>query len=202
MRTSMLLLLSFSACVPAETGIDHTIVHGTLTIPPVTATEGRGNDDVASAQPLGPDGATGLTWRSVVVTGAIDAWPQGLADPDGDPDSFAFTPVADGTYTFGLSFSTATTTADTASGGSDADVLTLQIVDPAAYNENTGAGVLWEGTTDGSGGAFTASYDVTGGATYVLRILPNATDAADEALPYTLLLSGSAPDDTTILVGA
>ncbi|MFN7146867.1 MAG: hypothetical protein ACK4YP_24040, partial [Myxococcota bacterium] len=38
--------------------------------------------------------------------------------------------------------------------------------------------------------------------TYVLRVLPVSTDATTEELPYTLVVSGSAPDDTTVLAGA
>jgi hypothetical protein len=198
MRTISFLLLS--ACIPAETGIDHTILTGTLTIPPATVDDARSNNEIGAAQGLGPDDASSLTYRTVVVNGKITSWRQGLAE--GDPDYFAFTPVKDGTFSFDLAFDTAAAGEGDTAGAADADILTVSILDPATYDADAGTGVLWSSTTDGSLGAFAFEYDVTGGTEYVLLIEPTATDDTDAELPYTLVLSGSAPEDETVLVGA
>lgn len=206
MRT--VTLLALTACAPTDSGLDRSVVTGTLVIPPVTATDSRGNDTVAEAQGLGADGASALSWRTVIVTGTVAGWPEPpspTADTDGDPDNYAFTPAASGTFSFSFTFPT-----DPGSGGDtadtaatlDGDVFELQIVDPASFDEETGAGVLWSTSTDGSGGVVTFEYDVAGGTEYVLRVLPIRTDSERDTLEYTLVVSGSAPDDSTILVGA
>ena len=218
MRTPTLLTLLLTACLPAETGIDRTVLTGTLVIPPVLVSDGRTNDQVATAQGLGPDQGVGLTYRSVVIDGAVSDWPSGFGNAEGDVDNYAFAPAADGTFTFTLTFATETLPVDTGSGDSgsgdtadtaaepevtlDADVIALALVDPATYDAETGAGVLWSGSSDGTAGVFTAEYEVTGGTTYVLQVLPSASDAPSEELPYTLVVSGSTPTDTTVLVGA
>ncbi|MDP2317384.1 MAG: hypothetical protein Q8P41_31155 [Pseudomonadota bacterium] len=206
-------LATLSGCIPAETGIDHTILTGTISIPPAAIEDGRNNNDVTTPQALGTDDSKSLTYRAVVVTGKVNDWTAGIDGGYGDPDHYVFTPIADGTFTFDLSFVTSPAptvepdpdTADTAAGPVqtvDADVFVVQLIDPATYDAETGAGVLAEGNTDGSGGVFSLSYDVTAATDYVLLVAGATTDDADEALPYTLVVSGSAPNDATILVGA
>ncbi len=215
-----LLLLALPACIPAETGIDRTVLSGTITIPPAQLEEARGNDALASAQALGPDDSTALTYRATVVTGTVSGWvPAGIGDTYGDPDYYAFSPLADGTFTFNLNFLTAAApppdtdtdtdtaldTGDTASSGPvitiDTDVLVVEVVDLATYDADTGAGVIFTATTDGSGGAWTMDAELVGGADYAILVAGVTTDEA-AALPYTLVLGGAAPDDTTLLVGA
>ncbi|MFN7142592.1 MAG: hypothetical protein ACK4YP_02365, partial [Myxococcota bacterium] len=162
MRTTLLALLLVS-CLPDETGINRTVISGTITIPPATVNDGRTNDAVAAPQALGPDDTTQLTYRSVVVSGTVSEWPSGFGNAEGDVDNFAFAPVADGTFTFTFTFATEAgadpDTADTAAPP-DADIFELQLVDPAAYDAEAGTGVLTSVSTDGSGGAFTFTYDV------------------------------------------
>ncbi len=215
MRTPTLLALALTACIPAETGIDHTVISGTISIPPATVEDGRTNNDVATPQGLGPDDSTTMTYRSVIVSGKISDWPSGFGNAEGDPDNYAFTAPATETWTFSLTFETealpvdtgpadTADTADTAAGPAsiDADVIELQLVDRATFDAETGAGVVWSGSTDGSGGAFSFEYEVTKGAKYALRVLPSTTDAPSEELPYTLVVSGATPTDGTVLVGA
>jgi hypothetical protein len=205
--------VSLSGCIPAETGIDHTVLTGTITIPPVSVEEGRGNETIATAQGLGPDDSTALTYRSVIVSGKASAWgPNGLGEADGDPDYYAFSPVADGTFTIGLGFTTASSGGDSAAA-TDADVFLVEVIDLAQLVEcadsgDTGSacvpndGLVFTGTTDGTGGAFTTDVPVTAGGHYVLHVVGLTTDDEAAELPYTLTLSGSAPGDSTILVGA
>lgn len=201
MRTTLLALL-IPACLPAETGIDHTVISGTITIPPATVNDGRTNDAVAAPQALGPDDTTQLTYRSVVISGTVAEWPSGFGNAEGDVDNFAFAPVADGTFTFTFTFATAPGSGTDTGAPPDADIFELQLVDPATYDAEAGTGVLTSVSTDGSGGDFSFTYDVAANTTYVLRVLPISTDATTEELPYTLVVSGSAPDDTTVLAGA
>ncbi len=239
MRSTLLLSLALPApvlaalallpaCLPDEKGIDRTVLTGTITIPPLLIEDVRTNSVFSAAQPLGGESKS-LTWRSVVVNGRVSEW---VPDPEtdaiyGDADYYAFAPVADGTFTFDLSFVTtpappADTGADTAPADTapadtgdtgdtaapapvstiDADVIVVELIDPATYDPATGAGVLLTTTTDGSGGAFSFSYDVTAGTNYVLLLAGSVTDAPAEDVAYTLVVNGSAPTDSTILVGA
>jgi hypothetical protein len=212
MRTNLLALalpLALTACLPDETGIDHTVLTGTLTIPPATAEDTRGNNDLAAASPLGADDSTSLTYRSVVVAGKVSSWePQGIGALYGDPDYYVFTPIADGTFTVTLTFATApgsgidADTADTAGATADADVFQVELIDPATYDAATGAGVLSSASTDGTGGVYSFTYDVAAGTDYALLVAGASTDDVEELLAYTLVVSGSTPDDSTILVGA
>ncbi|MDP2304448.1 MAG: hypothetical protein Q8P18_00300 [Pseudomonadota bacterium] len=212
MRSSLLLLslasLGLSGCLPDEKGIDRTVLTGTLTIPPTLVEDGRTNNSVATAQPIGADESKSLTYRTVVVDGKVISWVPGLEATYGDPDYYTFTPIADGTFTFDLTFETVPgsgvdpDTADTAGASVDADVLVVELIDPATYDATTGAGVLSSGTTDGTGGVYQLTWDVVAGTDYVLLVAGTTTDDEETPLPYSLVVSGSAPDDTTILVGA
>lgn len=220
MRTSIFLLLLVS-CFGDETGIDHTVLTGTITIPPVTADDGRTNNDLATAQPLGPDESVSLTYRSVVVSGTVNDWTPGLGGTYGDPDHYAFSPAADGTMAFTLSFTTAQVADGDTGATVDADVFDVQLIDPSAIVEcadgggdtadtgaDTGApcvandGVLWSSSSAGSGGVFSFAPELTAGTTYVLLVAGASTDDAEEQLAYTLLVGGSTPGDSTVLVGA
>lgn len=213
MRSSILLLLALplSGCLPDETGIDRTVLTGTITIPPTTVDDGRTNNAVETAQPLGADESKSLTYRTVIVSGKVASWTPGLEATYGDPDYYSFAPIADGTFTFDLSFETApavpTTDPDTGDTAvpvatTDADVFVVELIDPATYDAETGAGVLATGSTDGSGGVYQLTWDVVAGTDYVILVGGTVTDDAETPLPYTLVVSGSAPDDATIKVGA
>lgn len=101
MRRNILVLLLAVACAKPETGIDHSVLTGTATIPPATV-EGseRLSTAAANAQPVGPEDSTALTYRPVLVTGATDSFRANRLEGEtvGDPDWYAFSPVADGTW--------------------------------------------------------------------------------------------------------
>ncbi|MFZ5475739.1 MAG: hypothetical protein ACOZNI_03095, partial [Myxococcota bacterium] len=109
MNRTILALLTFAACRPDETGIDHTVVTGTVEIPPVTLeevdTRTETNDLLDAPQGLGPEGTSALPYRTAVVTGNVKSWtPEGIGAEYGDPDYFTFTPAATGTFTISLTF--------------------------------------------------------------------------------------------------
>lgn len=101
MRRNILILLLAAACARPETGIDNSVLTGTATIPPATV-EGseRFSINAANAQPVGPEDSTGLTYRAVFVTGVTDSFRPNRLEGEtvGDPDWYAFSPVADGTW--------------------------------------------------------------------------------------------------------
>ncbi len=194
----------FLACDVPETGYDKTILTGTATIPPASVTEvdthSAPND--ATPQPLGDAGSSALTYRAVMLSGTTSSWTpktdsHGVTAPYGDADLYAFSPVADGTFTVTLSFATGANP-DTAAG-SDAVVYDCYIVDATTLDLVANLG---SGSTDGSGGTYTASADVLAGGSYILVIGGISNANGDTETPYTAVLSGSAPVENTVLVGA
>lgn len=194
------------ACSGPETGIDHTVLSGTLVIPPSLVDEkdpaAAPNDNAPQA--LGDDGATALTYRAVVVSGSTGSWTPstggaGTADDEvyGDADEYAFSPVADGAFSVTLTFPTGAGT-DTADGV----VYDVYIADAATLDLQTGDGILAGGSSDGSGGVFTVDADLVAGGDYVLVIGGVSNADGDVAVDYTAVLSGSAPGTDTVKVGA
>ncbi len=198
------LALVLVACDVPEKGIDHTVLSGTVTIPPVSVTEidSRTAPNDVTPQPLGEDGSSSLTYRSLLLTGSTSSWTPDVGGPGtdddeiyGDADLYAFTPVADGTFTATFTFD-AGGAGDT---GGDAVVYDVYIIDAASLDL---VGSLGSASTDGSAGTVTVSADVAGGSDYVLVIGGVSNAAGDVEVPYSVVLSGSAPAENTVLVGA
>lgn len=254
MRSTLVFLALFAACVGPETGIDTSVLVGTVRIPAASVAEvdtrGSANNTVATAQPVGPDGSTGLTWRATWIGGVTKSFdPSGVGARFGDPDHYAFRPVADGAFTFELSFAggtarrsppppldtgapadTATDTGDTSSdtgvpadtagdtSGEDTGVVptdtgalptytdpvvfAVEVYDAASYDPDTGAGLVYAGTTDGTGGTFTATVELASGTDYVLLVGGLVAPNPGDQVPYTLKLGGNEPSSAPILVGA
>lgn len=196
----------FVACSAPETGIDRTVLTGSVVIPPALVDEKdpAASPNDASPQALGDDGATALTYRAVVVSGSTGSWTPstggaGTADDEvyGDADLFAFSPVADGAFSVTLTFPTGAGT-DTADGV----VYDVYIADAATLDLQTGDGILAGGSSDGSAGVFTVEADLAAGGDYVLVIGGVANADGDVAVDYSAVLSGSAPGADTVKVGA
>lgn len=183
---------------------DRTVLSGTVTIPPAIAEEkdpvSSPND--ATPQPLGEDGASSLTYRSVVLSGSTSSWTPDTGGPGteddevyGDADLYAFTPVADGTFTVTFSFN-AGAGGDT---GGDGVVYDVYIIDAGSLDVLGGLG---SASTDGSAGTYTVSADVLGGSDYVLVIGGLSNADGEVPVDYSAVLSGSAPGENIVLVGA
>jgi hypothetical protein len=93
------------------------------------------------------------------------------------------------------------TGSDTGAAPSDSDVLTVQVIDLATYDGTPDSGVVFEGSTDGTGGLFSADVELSAGGHYVV-LVAGESSVSEQPLDYTLVLSGSTPTDSTILVGA
>ncbi len=253
MRPTLLFLSLLVACPFPETGIDDSVLVGTVRIPAASVeevdTRGSSNNTVATAQPVGPDNSTGLTWRVTRVTGTAKSFePSGIGARFGDPDHYAFRPVADGAFTIGLTFGdtaarrspppppdtgtpadsatdtgsdsgtdTSSDTSGDTSGGdtgvvtgdtggmvtyADPVVFAIEVYDAASYDPETGAGLVYAGTTDGSGGAFSTTVELSSGTDYVVVVGGLVAATPDAQVSYTLELSGNAPSGAPILVGA
>ena len=204
-----LVAVQLPGCAAPETGIDHTVLTGTLLIPPgaVEEIDPRTAPNDNAPQALGEDGATALSYRAVIVTGNTSSWTPDVGDPGpddneiyGDADQYGFSPVADGAFSVTLSFATGAST-DTAAGA-DAVVYEVYIADAATLDLATGEGILAGGSTDGSAGLHTVEADLVAGTEYVLVIAGASNADGDVEVPYTVVLSGSAPGAGTVMVGA
>ncbi len=201
---SFVLFLLVAACAGPETGLDTTVLIGTVSIPPALVEE---KDNAAApndtaAQALGEDGSTSLTYRAVVLTGSTSAWTPETGQPGtdddeiyGDADLYAFSPIADGTFTITLDFATG---ADAETGG-DAVVYDFYVVEAASLDLAYDVG-YW--STDGSAGAVTLQADLVAGGDYVLVVGGYTNTEGDAEVPYQVSLSGSQPAAGVVLVGA
>ncbi len=173
--------LALAGCQAPEGGLDKSVLEGTVTIPPATYTEEENrsvdNDSAGSAFGVGPEGATSLTYRAIVASGDTSSFtPTGVGAEYGDPDWYAFSPVAEGT--FSLSFSLpggaggpsaaattdTTTTSTTTTGGTDSGTTTTGGTDSGT---TTTGGTDSGDTTTTTGGTDSA----TTGPVYVDAIV-------------------------------
>lgn len=195
--------LLLAACDTPETGIDHTVLSGTVTIPPASVEEKdpptAPND--AAPQALGEDGSSSLTYRAVLLSGETSSFVPDTGGPGteddevyGDADLYAFTPVADGTFTATMTFDPGTGTA-----GGDAVIYDVYIAEAGSLDV---AGGLGTASSSGNGGVVTVSADVVAGTEYVLVIGGFSAEGDDAVVPYDVVLSGSAPGENDVLVGA
>lgn len=187
-------VLLLASCQRAEQGLDQSVIEGTLVIPPATYTEAESravdNDSAGSAFGVGPEGATSLTYRAVVVAGTTSSFtPTGVGAEYGDPDWYAFSPVADGT--FSLSFSLpggvgGPTTGTTTTGTTDSGTGTT-----TTGTTDSGAGTTTTGTTDS--GASTAVTPYVDAIVYRVRVYDtSAYDGAGSGLVAEGLTDGNA----------
>lgn len=194
-----LALVLLPACQGPEEGLDKSIIRGTVTIPGVVVEEfdraaaNSNNNSIDAPQGLGPDGAISLTYRSVTVPGSCKEFGTELGDPL-DPDYYEFSPVAAGDFTIRFTYE-AGGAATEGSGYTDANVYNIAVIDEATGNTVSG------GSTDGLGGAWEDTLTVTAAGKYILYIWGEYGETKEES-PYTIFLSGSVPQDDSILVGA
>ena len=194
------------SCVVPETGIDHSDISGTVTIPPATLEERDGrsdsNDTLGQAIGLGPEENPLLTYRAVVVTGSTDTFlPDGsMGDITGDEDWFHFSPVADGTFTIEVHFSAGVVFGDTG-GESDGNVLKVEVVDIATYDVDLGTGIVWSGDTTGSAGAFVLPLELVAGGDYALLVAGQSGDETVVPMAWEMVFSGSVPTRDLIKLG-
>jgi hypothetical protein len=188
--------LATSGCLRPESGVDRTIVKGTVSFPAargveVEAAEGA-NDSVDLAEGLGE-----LRYSAVVVRGeCLDAADDRNGVPRGDPDWYAITAAASGPLTVTLAFDGAP--ADT--GGLPGARLRLQVLDAATLDAEGAPTVLADLDSGGAGGPLSVELDVAKGAE--LRFGVSAGDGEDGSPAYQLQLSGFDPAQAGVLVGA
>ena len=190
--TTILLPALLGACGRYETGIDRTIIRGTLSLVPSQYSEEEGstaglNDTVDLAQDLGV-----LDYRVFQVSGSCleYGFDRLSGDPTGDIDWYMFSPAPGGTMTMTFDFS------------SDPDIVyDVTVFDLDTLDDNGDPTAVGGGSTAESGGAFTADLDLTAGGSYAVRVggLRNSNSASSD---YTLTLWGYDPNGTQFLVGA
>lgn len=184
-----------AGCHGYETGIDRSVIQGTLFIPPQLADEGEAtqglNDDVATPTDLGY-----LAWRVVQVSGTCLEFGRSTFDgsPTGDLDWYTFTAQGSGTVT--LAF-------DYPGPGADVDYddppEETIFYDVSVYDLGADA-VIAGGPSAGSYGALGFDFDVSDGGSYGIRV--GGTKNANEDAGYTLTMFGLDPNETQFLVGA
>ncbi len=193
---TLVLLLS---CALPETGIDRSVIKGTLSIPPqlVAETEGdsRANDDWAEgvADEIGP-----YSYRHVKLHGSIASFNPST----GDQDWFRLTALEDGASTLTMTWAdSAPESLDTAAPLPDEtatfriEVLNLSELDP----EGNPVPILSESTA-GSYGSFTADLSLSANTTYGVRVAGLGGDGS--VRDYDILLSGFDPNGKAVYVGA
>lgn len=188
--------LLLSACAGPEEGLDETYIEGTLTIPPVDVAEldNRGAND-AAPQGLGPEGSSSLSFRALVLTGEAAALRKTPGGEYEDPDNYVFAPAADGDFSISFDFTTGASTG--ADGYLDDIVFELDVIDTTTGASVVGGPV----STDGTGGTWAATFAATKGVEYQVVVGGIYGETASTAA-YTMIFSGSTPDDDDILVGA
>jgi hypothetical protein len=189
---SRLILLTLVACGAPETGIDDTVLFGTVRILPQFVDEGEGgaasNDVPESAATFGAGGAVELGLAPVVLRGRTASFPTD-AEPAGDTDHYQFLPFSAGTWTFSV---------DVAGDGYD---YAIGVYDVETGDPRTGDGVLaWQETS----GASHVDLSVETDGAHLLGIvvwgIAGPTDAVD--VPYRIRVAGAEPSSVDVLVGA
>lgn len=190
--TILLLAGLLSSCGRYETGIDRSIIRGTLSLVPSTFSEEEGanaglNDSTDLGQDLGFFG-----YRIFQVTGSCLAYgvDRLSGDPTGDVDYYLFSSQADGTTTLYFDFP------------DDADLIyDVTVFDLATLDDDGNPTAIAGGSTLDSGGAWSADVDLAADGSYAVGVagLRNDNDAATD---YTLTLWGFDPNGVQFLVGA
>lgn len=193
MRSTILAILALpllASCGRYETGIDRSVLRGTVTLAPeATAeaeTEQGANDEAALGLDLGF-----LGYRVFQVTGSCLEFDSFSGSPGGDLDWFLFSPQTDGLLPISFDFP--------AEDGINYSVVVydLDLVDEAGDPTAIATGAVGEDTP----GAMDLEVEVVAGGNYAIRVggLKNANDASPE---YTLTLWGFDPNGVQFLVGA
>jgi len=188
----LLLAGLFSSCGRYETGIDRSIIRGTISLVPSTYTEDEGstaglNDTPDLGQDLGFFG-----YRVFQVTGScldysVDSF---SGEPDGDIDWYLFSPQADGTSTISFDFP-----------DDDKLIYDVTVFDLGTLDDDGNPTAVGGGSTLDSAGAFSADVDLSANGSYVVRVagLRNSNGVSSD---YTLTLWGYDPNGQQFLVGA
>lgn len=189
MDRRILLLLALAGCQAPESGLDKSVIQGTVVIPPGAYTEEENrqvdNDSAGSAFGVGPDGATSLSYRAVVATGTTSSFsPSAPGEEYGDADWYAFSPVADGSFSIRFTLpggaggpsaaATSTTTGTstdttTTDGGTDSGTTTTgggtDTTTTGGGTDTTTTGGTDSGTTSGGTDSGTTSGGTDSGTT-------------------------------------
>ena len=201
MRTFPTILLGgLLSCGRYETGIDRSVLRGTLTLAPVTLTEeeesGHLNDIPSKAVDLGF-----VANRAVQIKGTcLDFSKNQDQEPVGDKDMYAFTALQDGSFTFVLEYASAEISGDTA-GTTDGVVYALQVYDLDALDGDGNPTLVGGGSTEGAYGYAEVVVDLVAKGSYAVRVggLTNDVGASGD---YTLTMPGFDPNGKDFLVGA
>lgn len=176
------------SCGGYETGIDRSVIQGTLALMPELAeeseTEQGSNDEALLAVDLGY-----LGYRVFQVSGSCLEFDNFSGQPAGDMDWYVFSAQAGGTLAISFEYPSET-------ASYDVTVYDLDLVD--AEGDPTAIG---GGSTADSAGAFALEVEVVEGGSYAVRVggLRNPDgDAGD----YMLTLWGMDPNGVDFLVGA
>lgn len=202
---SLALPLLLTACLHPEEGVDRTIIEGQIDIPAVVFAEqeaGMGvNDDPANGA-LSDIGE--LRYANVRVLGRALCFrqrPNGT--PTGDHDWYLIRPMATGSINLTLLYDAGAAAGDTAAdtGGATAeDQRYVVSVYDVANVDGTGAPtLLFEGATDGAGGAFVAPVVVPDGAELLIGVQAGAATVG--AADYELQIDGFDPNAAGFLAG-
>lgn len=183
------LPLLLGACSRYETGIDRTVLRGTVTLAPESLTEGEteqgSNDDEAFGLDLGF-----VSYRPAVVSGTCLDYDAFSGTPSGDLDTYLFSPQSDGSLPISLSFDS-----------DEGIVYSVVVYDLAAVDADGNPTAIAGGLTVDSGGAYGFEVEVSAGGDYAIVVggTRNANEAPND---YTLTVYGFDPNGSDVLVGA
>jgi len=180
---SLLLLLAGCASAP-EAGIDRTFIRGTVTLPPGDVAEAEAaqgdNDDFLTPEDIGY-----ITTRYTILSGSCLEFANIDSVPTGDVDHYVFSPLNSGPLDITMTYAVAE------------PAVTLEAVQYSfqAYNAADPKTVLAGGSTDGSGGLFETTIDVTAGETYIIAV-GGLVDREGTDGAYSVTFSGFDPNGT------
>ncbi len=199
-RAPALLPLLLSACLSPEAGVDRTVVEGQIDIPAVIFSEqeaGIGVNDDPLNGALSDLGE--LRYANLRVLGRALCFrerPNGT--PTGDADWYLLRATSSGPinltllYEAGEGASGDTAALDTGGAGPEAQRYVVSVYDMAQLDENGIPAMLFEGATDGAGGAFVVPVEVPAGAELLIGVQAGAATVG--AADYEREIDGDAPN--------
>lgn len=186
---NLTLLALIAACGRYETGIDRSVLRGTVTLAPESLSEGEAalgaNDETALAMDLGY-----ITYRPYIVSGSCLEFDNFSGSPSGDLDWYVFSPQTDGLLPITLDYD------------SDEGIFfSVVVYDLDAVDADGNPTAIAGGLTTDAFGAYYVEADVVAGGNY--GVLVGGTRNPNEAPPdYTLTLWAFDPNGVDFLVGA